>query len=123
MQAVEEAFAHERLILVVGMVGSKPVEDVLAIWAPIVDHVVVTVPKTERAADAERVSSTRSASSGSRTTRSTSSTTSAAAVDHAIGLAGEDDLVLVFGSFYTASEARDPVARPGRAHVGTRDDG
>jgi dihydrofolate synthase/folylpolyglutamate synthase len=104
-QAVEEAFAHERLILVVGMVGSKPVEDVLAIWAPIVDHVVVTVPETERAADAARlVDAFREL--GIEADAIDVVENVAAAVDHAIGLAGEDDLVLVFGSFYTASEAR-----------------
>jgi dihydrofolate synthase/folylpolyglutamate synthase len=105
-ETVEEAFAHERLILVVGMVGSKPVEDVLAIWAPIVDHAVVTIPKTERAAEADRLVNTlRDIGLAEESIDRVDDV--ASAVEHAIGLAGEDDLVLVFGSFYTASEARD----------------
>ena len=110
--AVEEAFAHERLILVVGMVGSKPVEDVLAIWAPIVDHAVVTVPKTERAAEPQRlVDALRDLGLASDAIDLVPDV--ADAVDHAIGLAGEDDLVLVFGSFYTATEARDRLRARG----------
>lgn len=111
-EAVEEAFAHERLILVVGMVGSKPIEDVLSIWAPIVDHAVVTVPETERAADAERlVAALRDLGIDEDAIDRVDNV--ASAVEHAIGLAGPDDLVLVFGSFYTASEARDWLQRRG----------
>lgn len=110
--AVEEAFAHERLIMVVGMVGSKPIEDVLAIWAPIVDHVVVTVPATDRAADPQRlVDGLRELGLAEDVIDLVPDV--AAAVDHGIGLAGEDDLVLVFGSFYTASEARDRLRARG----------
>lgn len=109
---IEEAFAHERLIFVVGMVGSKPVEDVLAIWAPIVDHVVVTVPKTERAADADRLVSTLRELGLSDDVIDVVDDVGAA-VQHAIGLASDDDLVLVFGSFYTASEARDLLRSQG----------
>jgi dihydrofolate synthase/folylpolyglutamate synthase len=110
--AVEEAFAHERLILVVGMVGSKPVEDVLGIWAPIVDHAVVTVPKTERAAEASRlVTALRELGLAEDVIDVVDEV--GAAVDHATGLAGEDDLVLVFGSFFTASEARDRLRARG----------
>jgi dihydrofolate synthase/folylpolyglutamate synthase len=110
--AVEEAFAHERLIIVIGMVGSKPVEDVLAIWAPIADHVVVTVPKTERAAEADRLVATLR-ELGLEADAIDVVDDVGAAVDHAMGLAGEDDLVLVFGSFYTASEARERLRARG----------
>jgi dihydrofolate synthase / folylpolyglutamate synthase len=110
--AVEESFAHARLIFVVGMVGSKPVEDVIGIWAPIVDHAVVTVPKTERAADADRlVSALRDAGLGEDDIDVVPDVSGA--VDHAVGLASDDDLVLVFGSFYTATEARDWLRRQG----------
>jgi dihydrofolate synthase/folylpolyglutamate synthase len=105
-EAVEENFAHERLICVIGMVGSKPIDEVIAIWAPIVDHWVVTAPQTERAAEHERLV---------QTLRDNAVEDGAidvvegvpAAVDHATSLASDDDLVLVFGSFYTASEARE----------------
>jgi dihydrofolate synthase/folylpolyglutamate synthase len=104
--AAEEAFAHERLILVIGMVDSKPIEDVIAIWAPIVDHAVVTVPKTERTTNADRlVTALRDAGLAPDDIDVINDV--GGAVDYAINLASDDDLVLVFGSFYTASEARD----------------
>jgi dihydrofolate synthase/folylpolyglutamate synthase len=110
--AVEDAFARQRLILVVGMVGSKPVEDTLAVWAPITDHAVVCVPQTERAADADRLVSTlRDLGVPDESIDVVEDV--GTAVEHAIGLASDDDLVLVFGSFYTASEARDRLRTSG----------
>jgi dihydrofolate synthase/folylpolyglutamate synthase len=101
---VAEAFSYQQLILVVGMLSEKLIDEVLAIWAPVADRIVVTAPKTERAADPQRLIDTLN-SLGVDEVEVVEGV--AEAVDHAVGAADEEDLVLVFGSFHTASEARD----------------
>ncbi len=108
---VEETFGHKRLVLVVGMLKEKLIEDVLTIWAPIVNHVVITAPRSDRAADPDDLREIlRSAGVAEGDMEIIHGVPSA--VDRAISLAGEGDLVLVFGSFYTASEARDFLRSP-----------
>lgn len=101
---VLESFPHERFTMVVGMLSEKLIDDVLAIWAPVVDRFVVTAPRSERAADPGRLVEVlqRLSVPDVEVVDGVGS-----ALDHAISQASEADLVLVFGSFYTASEARD----------------
>ena len=101
--AVEDSFAWQRLILVVGMVDTKPIDDVLAIWAPIVDHAVVTTPKSERVGDPQRL--VDALSRGGVTSDIVPDV--GQAVEHALSLAAPEDLVMIYGSFFTATEARD----------------
>ncbi len=101
--AVEESFTWHRLVLVLGMVDSKPIDEVIAIWAPLVDEVIVTVPKTERAGDPQRlVDVFARAGVTAQIVENVPD-----AVEHALSLAAPEDLVMVYGSFYTATEARD----------------
>jgi dihydrofolate synthase/folylpolyglutamate synthase len=101
---IAESFPHERLILVIGMLSEKLIDEVLAIWAPVVDSVIVTLPKTDRAAEPERL---RDALQTLGVSDVEIVEDVGNAVDHAISRAGEQDVVLVSGSFYTASEARN----------------
>lgn len=103
--ALREAFSYERLILVAGMVDTKLVEDVLAVWAPLVDRSFVTAPDTERAAAPERLASALR-DAGLPADRVVAVAGVGEALGRALGEAGEEDLVLVFGSFYTVGEAR-----------------
>ncbi len=96
--ALEDSFTWQRMIFVVGMVDSKPIEEVAAIWRPIVDQVIVTVPNTERAGDPQRIAD---AFPGAEIVPDV-----ARAVAHAIAIADRADLVMIYGSFYTATEAR-----------------
>jgi dihydrofolate synthase/folylpolyglutamate synthase len=97
--AVEESFTWGRLILVIGMVDSKPIEDVASIWQTLADEVIVTVPKTERAGDPQRIVDAFG--------RGDIVADVGSALERAIQLASDDDLVMVYGSFYTATEARN----------------
>lgn len=104
-EAVAESFTFERLVLVAGMVDTKLVEEVLGAWAPMVDRAFATAPATDRAAPPERVAAALQAGGMDPSAVSVEPGVPealGAALDHA----GEDDLVLVFGSFYTVGEAR-----------------
>lgn len=105
LRTVSEEFVFDRLICVVGMMQDKPVEDVLALFADVVHRWVVTAPGAERAAEPATLARILRAR-GVPDELVTACAGVAAAVDDAIAEAQEDDLILVFGSFYTASEAR-----------------
>lgn len=103
----EESFPHERLILVVGMLSEKLIDEVLEIWAPVVDRAIVTAPRSERAAEPARLVEVLQRLSVEDVEVVDGV---ASAVDLAVSQAAEDDLVLVFGSFHTVSEARDHLS-------------
>jgi dihydrofolate synthase/folylpolyglutamate synthase len=102
---IEETFGYERLIAVVGMLDDKLIEDVIRVWGTAaVDHWIVTAPAAERAASPDRIVDALEAEHVER--ESIESIPSVAeAIIRAADLASPDDLVLVFGSFYTIGEA------------------
>jgi dihydrofolate synthase/folylpolyglutamate synthase len=104
-ESVREAFAYEKLILVIGMLSEKLIDEVLALWTPVVDSWVVTAPESSRAAEPERLkASLRDLGVGDEKIDVVPGV--GAALEHAIQNATDEDLVLVFGSFYTVGEAR-----------------
>jgi dihydrofolate synthase/folylpolyglutamate synthase len=105
LDAVRESFTYERLILVAGMVDTKLVEEVLGPWAPFVDRAFVAAPATDRAAEPERLAAALDVPGGS-VDRIQVADDVPNALERALDEASEDDLVLVFGSFYTVGEAR-----------------
>jgi dihydrofolate synthase/folylpolyglutamate synthase len=103
--AIAESFSYERLWLVSGMLEDKLVEDVLGVWSSVADRFVVTAPVAERAALPER-SATALEDQGVARENITVVPNVGEAVGVALNEAGEADLVLVFGSFYTVGEAK-----------------
>jgi len=105
VSAVEDSFAAERLILVIGMLGDKDIAGVVGEIVRAADDVVVTSPRSPRAAPVERLAEeVRRVGIDPETVA-----TVEGAVAHALELAGDSDLVLVTGSFTTVAEARELV--------------
>jgi dihydrofolate synthase/folylpolyglutamate synthase len=105
LEAVQDSFTYARLILVAGMIETKLVEEVLAQWAPVIDSAYVAAPRTDRAAAPERLAAALELH-GLPRERIDVSDSVVHAVEAALDEATEDDLVLIFGSFYTVGEAR-----------------
>jgi dihydrofolate synthase / folylpolyglutamate synthase len=103
--AIAESFSFERLWLVTGMLDDKLVEDVLGVWSSVADRFVVTAPVAERAAASERLASALEAQGVERENIAEFPRVPDA-VEFAREEASEEDLVLVFGSFYTVGEAK-----------------
>jgi len=104
-ESVREAFAYKKLILIIGMLSEKLIDEVLELWAPVVDSWILTAPESTRAAEPERLeSSLRDLRVGDEKVVVVPGV--GAALEHAIQNATDEDLVLVFGSFYTVGEAR-----------------
>jgi len=106
--ALTDEFSPRHLVLVLGVLGDKDVEGVVAALAPLADHLVATAPASGRAAPAERI---RKALEGSGTSVEVTDDVEDALV-RASGVAQPEDLVVVTGSLYTVGEARDALGLP-----------
>lgn len=107
-QAVTGQLKYRKLILVLGILGDKAYGDMLGEIVPLADWVIITRPDSPRATDSRGIArearkySTRDIIVQENIPR---------AVDSALSLAGPRDLVLVSGSLYTISQARDYLIR------------
>jgi dihydrofolate synthase/folylpolyglutamate synthase len=101
--AVEESFRWERLILVLGILSDKDIAGVTRILAPMADVVIATRPTSTRAAGADQVAKEATVLGFEAITTNTVE----GAVALALEQAGDEDCVLIAGSFYTVAEARN----------------
>ncbi|MFZ3170579.1 MAG: folylpolyglutamate synthase/dihydrofolate synthase family protein [Carboxydocellales bacterium] len=101
-QALQEFFRYENLILVIGMLGDKEREKVVAELAPLAKVVVVTKPNSPRAGDWQSLADhVRQYVSQVYLFEDIH-----AAVDKGLSLTGTLDLVCITGSLYMVAEAR-----------------
>jgi dihydrofolate synthase/folylpolyglutamate synthase len=100
--ALRDEFAHRNRVVVLGILGDKDVEAMVAELAEVADHVVATTAPSGRSADAERLVAAAEAVGISAETAEDVAT----AIDLATGLATGEDAVVVTGSLYTVGAAR-----------------
>jgi dihydrofolate synthase / folylpolyglutamate synthase len=104
-RALREEFAHRHRVVVLGVLGDKDVEAIVAEVTGAADHLVVTAPPSPRAADPERLA----AAAAARGVSVERATDVAAALELASGLATAEDAVVVTGSLHTVGAARDAL--------------
>ena len=105
--ALRDLFTYRKLILCIGMLADKERGKILALLGPLADKLVVTKPNSPRAGDWQEmaieakkyVSEVYLEEDISR------------AVDFAISLAEEGDLVCITGSLYMIAEAREHLLK------------
>ena len=122
--ALEDSFQFEPLIGVIGVMGDKDAENLLAAFEPHLAHVVITQNSTDRAMPAADLARTAVEVFGED--RVSVAPRLADAIDQAAALAeaGEavssmgSGAVLVTGSVVTVGEARSLLTRPARATRG-----
>jgi folylpolyglutamate synthase/dihydropteroate synthase len=107
VDTLREAFTWQRLHLVAAMFGDKDVEVVTAELATVTDKAYVSETSSSRSAKADRVAD--GLRNGGLTDVQTFSTVEDA-LRSALEAAGDDDLILVTGSFYTVGDARRLLA-------------
>jgi dihydrofolate synthase/folylpolyglutamate synthase len=100
--ALRNIYRYRRLILVMGMLGDKEREKVVAELAPLASVVIITKPLNPRAGDWEKL-----ADEAKRYVEQVFVIEKIAeAVDAALKEASTEDLVCVTGSFYMVADAR-----------------
>ncbi|CAN5322228.1 folylpolyglutamate synthase/dihydrofolate synthase family protein [soil metagenome] len=105
VEALRGEFAFRHRVVVLGILGDKDIDAMVAELLPATDHLVVTEPPSSRAASADRVAKIARAAGGTVEVAPDVAT----ALDLATGLAGESDAVVVTGSLYTVGAARDAL--------------
>jgi len=109
-QTLEAMFPRRRIILVLGMVATHDHRASTSLIAPLADVVIVTTPQHAKplpaAVLAEEVRRYVARVEVVEDRR--------AAVDQALALAGDEDVVVITGSFFLVGEVRDTLHRNGR---------
>ncbi len=103
-KALSEDFVYQKMILVLGILKDKAVDQMLATIAPLASHIIVTQPQTQRASSAHLLEEKlRKQGYPGKITRKTPLSE---AVDTALKVADKEDLICISGSLYTIGEAR-----------------
>jgi dihydrofolate synthase / folylpolyglutamate synthase len=103
--ALTESFSWDRCVLVLGMLADKDIASVVKELLPIADEVIATKPASPRAATADDLAKEIAAAGGDARITATVE----GAVAQAMELSGENDAIVVTGSFYTVASARAAV--------------
>ena len=103
--ALANEFAFRHRVFVLGILGDKDIEAMVAELQPVASHVVVTTPPSDRAASADRLEKVVRAAGISVETADTV----AEGLERARGVASDLDAVVVTGSLYTVGAARDAL--------------
>ncbi len=101
-ESLQNAFEYRHLILLVGIMKDKDIASMLHLISPLADHIILTQPKTDRAASPELLQKAL----GKNGTKSEVIEDLSKAIDRGLFLAGPEDLVCITGSLYTVGEAR-----------------
>jgi dihydrofolate synthase / folylpolyglutamate synthase len=109
--SIENSFAFEKLILVLGIMGDKDISDILETILPHADRVIYTKPDYHRAADPCYLKDM----AGKFGKDGEIHSSIPEAINRAGNLAGKRDLILITGSLFTVGEAKsyfDPERYP-----------
>ena len=101
-KTIGEVFEYDRLILGLGILADKDVENMIAEMAPVGDEIIVTTPNIFRAMEAEELG----ARIGKYNKNYTVEPNIERAIDLALSKAGENDIVLFSGSLYLIGDVR-----------------
>jgi len=102
-QALQEEYSYRRLVVVLGIMADKDLRGMLHKLAPLADHIILTRPRYERAAEPESLLDL----AGDFADRMEVIRPVEAALGRAVDLAGPEDLVLVTGSLYFVGEVKE----------------
>ena len=105
VQALRSSYRYERLLTIVGIVKDKDEAGIIRNLADVSDLLIVTDPVTHKDLDTDRVVS----AAGSAHDRTLLLRDMEQAIEYAVENSGPADIVLITGSFYTTSPARNII--------------
>ncbi len=108
-KALLEEFPRQRLILVLGIMGDKDIRQMMANLVPLADLLILTKPKLERSAPLEVLK--KEAAIFHKKMLEIPDV--AEALEGALAIAEEKDLIVVSGSLFTVGEARAHLIQKG----------
>ena len=102
-KALQEEYTYERLIIVLGIMADKDLRGMVRKLAPLADHIILTRPRYERAAEPESLREV----AGEFAKRTELIRSVRQALKRAMTLATSEDLVVVTGSLYFIGEVKE----------------
>jgi len=102
---LEEDFVYERLILILGILSDKNVQEILGIITPIADTIIVTKSHNKRACDPSKLKEMIGKKDAVIKDEISD------ALNHAKKVAKKQDLICVTGSLFTIGEAKDHLQK------------
>jgi len=102
-KALQEEYTYKKLIIVLGIMADKDLRGMLHKLAPLADHIILTRPRYERAAEPESLREV----AGEFASRTELIRSVRQALERAITLATSEDLVVVTGSLYFIGEVKE----------------
>ena len=102
-KALQEEYTYKRLIIVLGIKADKDLRGMVHKLAPLADHIILTRPRYERAAEPESLKEV----AGKFADRTELIRSVPQALQRAIALATSEDLVVVTGSLYFIGEVKE----------------
>jgi dihydrofolate synthase/folylpolyglutamate synthase len=102
-KALQEEYTYERLIIVLGIMADKDLRGMVHKLAPLADHIILTRPRYERAAEPESLREV----TGEFAKRTELIRSVRQALKRAMTLATSEDLVVVTGSLYFIGEVKE----------------
>ena len=102
-KALQEEYTYERLIIVLGIMADKDLRGMVHKLAPLADHIILTRPRYERAAEPESLREM----AGEFAKRTELIRSVRQALKRAMTLATSEDLVVVTGSLYFIGEVKE----------------
>ena len=106
-ETLEKDFKYDRLILVVGILSDKNIEEMLKIIIPLANNIIVTKSKNNRASNTTFLKD-KILKLGFKNKIVVKNNVSDA-VDYAKSIANKNDLICITGSLFTVGEARDAL--------------
>jgi len=106
-ETMKNDFEFDKLILVLGILSDKNIEEMLKIISPISDVIIVTKSKNDRASDPSDLKKLLE-KIGYKNDIFVKNEI-ADALDYAKSIAKKDDLICVTGSLFTVGEAKDTL--------------
>jgi len=97
---IEEDFVYEKLILVLGILSDKKVQEMVDIIIPIADSIIVTKSSNKRACNPSKLKKMIGKEAIVKNRISD-------AVDYAKKIAKKQDLICITGSLFTVGDARE----------------
>ncbi len=111
VESLRSEVRYARLHLVIGILGDKDARSILADLVPLAATAILTCSRSQRAKGPAELAELAPRLAATRTEHAA---TVAGAVERALELAGDDDLVCVTGSLTTVAEARAHLRAGGR---------
>lgn len=106
-KTMQTVFPGRRIIVVFGVMADKAVDDIIPSLLSISDHIIVTKPNIDRAMEPEVIKNHIMQSSNDIPIMLTKIVSEA--VQQAMNVVSNDDIILITGSLYTVGEARRTI--------------